>query len=251
MEGLSGPLTHLDLLAAQPAPDKKQRANRSRKGSDRVLPKNDSDAEGSFASLVSRDGLYFRVLSDPARHKMSPSQAGGPGSRNEGIWQAFRRPFNEVWDRVPRPDRQVFVDYWQRPPYRSASDGLSFTPPPSGHRPLIQVTDRAPLSPLLPVWSQLGHEMNFPVALVVEQPHRLPLVIARTLAQVFMLATRRHWRLVVSKIEEPLARWERSQGARVTEAARDERLDVLEAEYLRAHEAEVAQVLRRWGLQGP
>jgi hypothetical protein len=89
--------------------------------------------------------------------------------------------------------------------------------------------------------------MNFPIALVVEQPDRLPLVIARTLAQVHRFATRRHWRLVQEMIEEPLALWESQRGAEVSDAARDQKLDALEGEYVRRSEAELRELLGWWG----
>jgi hypothetical protein len=97
-----------------------------------------------------------------------------------------------------------------------------------------------------PVCHRLGDELHFPVALVLEHPERLPLEIARALAQCLRYATRRHWGLIQEKIEVPLTRWEKRQGV-VSDEARDRKLDQLEGDYLRAVESEVAQILRGWG----
>jgi len=114
---------------------------------------------------------------------------------------------------------------------------------------LIQILDARPWSPSYQISHKFGNVLDFPVSLVAGQSHRLAFQIARTLAQALRYATRAHWRLVNQLIERPLDRWERQQRARVTDTARNKKLDILEAEYLRAYESEMAQIIRRWGLE--
>jgi hypothetical protein len=51
--------------------------------------------------------------------------------------------------------------------------------------------------------------------------------------------------------EEPMDRWERRQGAKADDAAREAKLDRLERAYLRAYESALAQIVRAWGLDRP
>jgi hypothetical protein len=75
----------------------------------------------------------------------------------------------------------------------------------------------------------------------------LPVEIGLALAQVHRFATREHWGLVLSALEEPVARWEKRQ-KKVTEASRSKKWDELEAAFLRKHEAALNQLVRGWGL---
>jgi hypothetical protein len=246
MDGVPVFHTLLDFLADRPAPHGEGHARQARAGAGRV-PAESGGPGAPFVAPVERDRLFFRVVSASLRPGSPDAQGDGPGEWVEKVRRTFIHASTEVWGRLPGADRQVLLDYWQGRPYRSASDGLRFTPPPPGHRPLIQVTDRAPLSPSSPAWSNLGHELNFPAALVLEQPNGLAPVIARALAQVYRFASRRHWRLVLEAVEEPLALWEKQQGNEAGDAARDQKLDALEGEYLRRYEAELRELLGRWG----
>jgi hypothetical protein len=66
-----------------------------------------------------------------------------------------------------------------------------------------------------------------------------------------MFATRRHWGLYLELVEERMENWEKRHGKKADEAARERKLDVLEAAHLRAYDAELEQRLRGWGFDGP
>jgi hypothetical protein len=89
--------------------------------------------------------------------------------------------------------------------------------------------------------------LTFPASLVAEHPHQLPAVIARALAEALLHANRRHWALVETEIEGPLARWERRQGKRADDVRRGAKIDHLEAAHRRAYQREVTAVLAGWG----
>jgi hypothetical protein len=210
-------------------------------------PGGSTDWGKDYAALVEEDGLFVRVVpaSNPGWHR---PPACGTGAHLKAIREAFRHGFTDIWSLVSRhADRQRLLDYWNGPREPPLPSDRPVAPHP---RPLIQVID-AGLSPPAPsVCSKLGHQLDFPAALVLGQPDRLAGEIARALAQVLMLANRRHWRLIIDLIEDPLKRWERQQGRKVTDTARDQKLDELEAEYVGVYESEVAQILRRWEVEG-
>lgn len=189
----------------------------------------------SFTPLSEADGLYFRL---------SPTATPLPPARVTAVTDAFRLAFQSVWAGIPDDDRRRLRDYW-RTQKRLPSYDEPWPPPP--HRPLIQITDDEPWSHEYQVCRHFGAELNFPVSLVLEHSDRITSVIGRTLAQVFRLATRQHWGLYLELVEEPLARWEQHLGRKVTDAARDRKLDELEAEYFPVYESEMAELLRRWG----
>ena len=85
----------------------------------------------------------------------------------------------------------------------------------------------------------------------MDKPDRLEWEVARTLAQVHMLATRTHWRLVLEKLEEPMVAWERGAGADATEEEHRLKVDELEAAHLAAHNAQVAKIIAGWGAGQP
>jgi hypothetical protein len=172
------------------------------------------------------DGLVVRVLARPGR----------PRREIVLIQERFRAAFVGVWHRLPAADRLRLLRYWAD----RSDPGLRGSSSPS---PLIRVLDGAS-SALPPACDRLGHRLTFDAAAAVEQPDRLPLRIAHTLAQVYLLATRRHWALAVDLIEGPLGRWERRLGKKADDAARERKLDLLEAAHRRAYEAELQQRLR-------
>jgi hypothetical protein len=197
-----------------------------------------------YAALVEEDRLFVRVVARPHRPGPAPDAGAPPGA----VTAAFRAAFRAVWGRLPGPDRDRLRGYWDDPREPGLFADLPPTPRP---KPLIQVADADPRSPASQVCTRFGTALTFPAAVAAGPPDRLRYEIARALAQALRHATRAHWRLMNRVIEHPLARWEKRQRAGVTDAARDEKLDQLEAEYLRAYEAELAAIVRRWGIAPP
>ncbi len=185
--------------------------------------------------LVEQDDLFFRVIPgvrDALAHQDFDA---------DDVALTFRAAFTGVWERIPPADRQRLLVYWRHGPDSRSHE--------KKHGPLIQVVCQ-PTTPEV-VLARCGMEISFPATLVIGQPHRLLLEIARTLAQVYRLATREHWGLVLEQIEEPLQLWERHEGARATESQRDKLVKALEAEYLEKYEASVLKIVRAWRLGTP
>jgi len=155
----------------------------------------------------------------------------------------FRLAFQAAWDRIPRSAALLLVRFWNKPDPILPDDYIVPT-----CKPLIQIVDRLPSDQSC---TKFGHELTFPVTLMTQPPDCIAFEIARALAQVFHMANRRHWRLIQERIEQPLEAWEASQPKKITHAARDRKLDVLEAEYLRVYHAEMADLLRGWGFASP
>ncbi len=194
--------------------------------------------------LVEDDGLYFRVA-EPAGPASSTTHRRRTQERTRKAAAAFRRAFGTVWRRIGGADRQALMRYWRG----RGDDSLPVFPGPSSNAwTLIQLADGAPRADGAQPCDGLGAELTFPMSLAAEHPDRLPLEVARAVAAAWRYATRRHWRLVMEMIEDPLAAWEAGR-KRVTHAGRERKLDALEAAHLRACEAELAAVLRRWGFE--
>jgi hypothetical protein len=201
-------------------------------------------AAGQPRFLPLADRLFFRVV--PPAAPGQPPGADGAASI-QAVEDTFRTAFLAVWDAVTEPDKRTLLAYWR------AQEELAPHPypPPGPHlRPSLRVKDIDPPDDTYAIVSRLGHELTFPLAVVAERPDRLPLTIARALAQVHLHATRRHWGLALEIVEEPLARWERRMGQKTTDASRDAKIDRLEAAHRRAYEKEIAAILTRWGF-GP
>jgi hypothetical protein len=207
----------------------KQRRGRGAKGG----PHGKAAAGGRrYAALA--DGLVFRVVARPDR----------PRRDLQLIGERFRAAFTRAWDTIPEQDRWLLLRYWHDRPDTGRPVG-------AGPRPEIRVLDKVSCAPPPPACDRLGHRLTFDAAAAVEQPDRLPLRIAHTLAQVYLLASRKHWGLYLKMVEEPMERWERRQGKKADDAARERKLDLLEAAHRRAYEAELEQRLRAWGFDGP
>src|SRR5262249_27984395 len=147
------------------------------------------------------------------------------------VEERFRTAFARAWDTIPEQERRTILRYWHDRPDTGRPVG-------AGPRPEIRVLDRASCAPPPPACDRLGHRLTFAVAPADAPAGRLPLLIAHALAQVWMLATKRHWGLALEIIEEPLARWARRMGKRADDAARERKLDLLEAAHRRAYQAE-------------
>jgi hypothetical protein len=207
----------------------KQRRGRGAKGG----PHGKAAAGGRRYAALS-DGLVFRVV----------AQSDRPRREVALIEERFRAAFVRAWDGIPGQDRRRLLRYW-----RDQTD--AGRPLGTGPRPEIRVLDRVSCAPPPPACDRLGHRLTFAVASADEPAGRLPLLIAHALAQIWMLATKRHWKLYLEMIEEPLARWEKRQGKKADDAARERKLDLLEAVHRKAYEAELQQRLRAWGFAGP
>ena len=139
-------------------------------------------------------------------------------THTEAVVQAFRDAFTDIWNRIPESERLLILAYWHGPREPQRSSDPRWLPHP---KPLIQIVFHDHWMPAPPVCNKLGHELNFSACLVLEQPYDIRKEISQTLAKVLMLATRRRWTLTLKIIEEPLERWERQKGGRVTDASRD------------------------------
>jgi hypothetical protein len=180
------------------------------------------------------DGLAFRVVAQPGR----------PRRDDQLIEEHFRAAFVRIWEDIPEQDRRTLTRYWHDQPDTGRPGG-------AGPRPEIRVLDWASCAPPPPACDRLGHRLTFAVVPADEPAGRLPLLIARALAQAHLFATRRHWALAIDLIEEPLARWEKRRGKDADDAARERKLDLLEAAHRKAYEGELEQRLRAWGFADP
>jgi hypothetical protein len=240
---LGAPDTLIDCLGRQAVAAGEQHRDRGLGAKAKRLPPGKGPhREEGFASLVEEDHLYCRLLT-PIRSPGSPTFLA--------VERAFRDPFADLWrGRIPEHDRGTLLGYWRgRPPGVRIEDYCAKPWSPC-YRPLIRVVGAGSALPRDALCDRLGFEMTFSTRLVLEHPNRLPYEITRVLAAAFLYASRRHWGLIQELIERPLERWERQQGARATGAARDRKLDALEAEYLRVSGIEMEQILRRWGVEG-
>ena len=186
--------------------------------------------------LVEEDGLCFRVTAGVrgglARHDFDPVAVAG----------GFRAAFVGVWEKLPPADRRRMLAYWRR---GGESLPLASRARDEQPAPLIRVVCGA--EPPDDVIARCGMEISFPASLVLGQPHELVGEVARALAGVHRYVSREHWGLILAVIEEPFDLWERGQGADAADDRREEKLDELEAEYLRRFTARIDQIIVLWG----
>jgi hypothetical protein len=116
---------------------------------------------------------------------------------------------------------------------------------------MILVVGAGSLLPTHVEFAEVGYKLTFPATVISAKPHLVSCEIARTLAQVYRVATREHWSLIEERFNAPLDRWERKYGASASDAARETKEKVVEARYLKLFEAHVAQIVRRWGIGEP
>jgi hypothetical protein len=236
------PPTIFDLVgshSSQPqAPAKKGRTQKQSNDVRRPDP--------SFRDLVREDALFFRVVSGPHRTPPSHPAQGTTASLIAAVEEAFSKCFQSVWSRLPALERQRLLGYW-RGEIGRVWNGDGF--PPLQHRPVIEVYLDAAGEQL--GWDWAATQLTFSAALVLDQPERLPLVIAHTLAVVHLFATRQYTSLLLEKFYGPLESWEQERGGDFTDAEYDAIQDTLGEEYQRAYEAEIMELLRRWNFGEP
>jgi hypothetical protein len=211
---------------------RQRREAQARQGGAHASPVRPADEVARWQALVEEDRLFVHVPARPAHP--GAGRAPAEGSAVAPV-ESFRAAFVEVWARIPESDRQALLAYWRAD--RSAAP----------HRPLIRLVhpERGARRPR--ACGRLGHELTFRLAPVLARPRRARRVIARALALAHRYATCQHWKLVLDKVEGPMAAWERRYGQRATEADRDARHRQLTKAYLVADEAEVQTLLRGWG----
>lgn len=202
--------------------------------------KRGSGPEG-FLPLVSEDQLFFRTV--PHSSTSTSGLLDSAGTAEAVIAEAFRTAFGRVWRGIPPQDRQRLLDHWRRGPHPTMVDR-----PLSWYRwPLIQLSSAGSLSSTGA--SRLcGHAFDFAVSQGEESTDHLRLVIAKTVGEVFRKVTGEHWRLVMSLIEQPYTLWERKQRANVSDARCQMMWDRHCEKFLLRHEAEVHQLMCRWGV---
>jgi hypothetical protein len=178
--------------------------------------------------------LVFRVVARPDR----------PRRDLQLIGEHFRAAFARAWDTIPEQERRTLLRFWHDRPDTGRPVG-------AGPRPEIRVLDRVSCASPPPACDRLGHRLTFAVAPADAPADRLPLLIAHALARVHMFATRRHWDVYLKMVETPMELWEKRQGKKADDAARERKLDLLEAAHRKAYEAELQQRLRAWGFDSP
>ena len=202
----------------------------------------------NYAALAEEEGLFVHipaVLTIPG----SPGRpSGGLGARGRSVVETFQQSFCDLWDRIPELDRQRLFEYWRNPQDPYTFSNRYGVPHP---KPWIRLVEGDVSSPSFRSCDMCGYQLDFPISLVLGQPQHLYRQIARTLAQVFLFVNRRHWKLMNDLVETPYERWEHEKGSRATEAACDKKWDALLAEYTRACEPELAQILHGWGGETP
>lgn len=200
-------------------------------------PYAESAPEG-FLDLVATDCLYFRMSQavGDGRPRRPTSSATAAFAESQ---QAFREAFRSVWRRLPVTDRCQIRQYWDEPDELRLSSDLP--------RPLIEINCVGETASTF-TCSHFGHWLHFRVGTSESPANDLHSVIARSLAQIYRLAIREHWALLIAEIEDPVTLWEQSQ-RKFTFSQRERQLDVFEAAYLQKYEAEIGQLLMRWGFK--
>jgi hypothetical protein len=233
---LSSPVGLFDYVQDRLAAARRQAASRGRRRRKGDDPHADPDAD---FLLVQKDRLFVRVAPMPG-----PRQVEVTADQAAAMAHTFGEAFRAVWAAIPAADRRCMLDYWRGP--RPFPWDLNLGPPPR-HIPVIQILlDPGPGPLTAAVCAELGFELTFPDALIVDEPDRLPGEIVRVLLQTHRYASGRHWELNWDMIEEPLEQWEQEQGGDASDEARDRKRDGLEEAFLRVHHAEVAELLTRW-----
>lgn len=208
--------------------------------------------------LVEEDELFFTVvLPKYRRNSLTAKNCDRDGL--PAIGKTFFETFNQVWQQIHRADRFVILRHWHEPVVRRY---FPFRPP------LIQVIDtRFPL-PKEARFQESGNRLDFCGTLIREHRDCLPGEIAATLADVHLVASGEHWRLVTKYLEDPMKDWEallenhflhdvsaenfddpdddECHHFEIIEAASEEKYSELTAEFLRHYRVAIATILERW-----
>jgi hypothetical protein len=219
-------------VPGDPAP--KHSARRPRRGASRPRGEAASDwLPECHLPLVEEDRLAFRIL---------PAVPGRPPP--PGLAEKFRDAYAAAWRRVPAEARDLLLAYW-------AGRGLPWpgddprSPPPS---PLVQVRESSP-PPHAPDVTRFGRQLAFPAALA-RDPGRFRDAVALALAHVYRMANRRHFRMALELLEDPMQAWESGLGAGATEEETDAMWALLQARFLLEQKVAVGALLDSWGFGG-
>ena len=121
-------------------------------------PPSPADGRQRYRMLVEKDGLCFRVLCRAMPGLPGP-EAAAMAKRTDALADSFRAAFNDVWGRVPEPDRATLLAHWreQRPTL------LRHHPCPlRAHCPRIWLVQRRRRSSTLPLFCQSGAVLHIP-----------------------------------------------------------------------------------------
>ena len=232
----------LTMLAGKPAAMQQQPTPQRPKGTEKRAPtKKAIDPRHEFSTLV-KDKLYYQV----ALSRFDGKTSDAPSTLVETAKGVFVGAFNEVWDRLPELDQYRLLDTWHHPP----REVFFLEATPLHPRPLIRIVDVGEWTPAYHASELLGHELSFPIALILHHSYRLRFEIARALATAHPSTTRLHWHLMRTTLFQPLDEWEEAQ-ATVTDAAYDQKLAELEGQCMKEHKKHVAQLLTAWGIEEP
>jgi hypothetical protein len=215
------------------------RGRRSRPSPPRgLLPAADYPAQG-LMPLVERDRLFFRFVHE---NRQVPASTSSSQSSATDVATAFRVAFEQTWNGIPDDDQVRILIQWRQSDwydyYRAHGEELLC-------RPLIQIVDNLP-GDKRRICTKYGIELNFPADGLAQPTNRVRHLIARTLAEVYLIATGEYFRLDEALVDRPLMRWEEAEGSEVTEAAWDLQQAALIADFDVKYEAAQAELLRRW-----
>jgi hypothetical protein len=239
MDGFSKRLARFPFYEKDTLP--KGRGRRSRPSPPRgLLAATDYAAQG-LVPLVDRDRLFFRVVHGKENRQFSASTSSSQSSTTD-LATAFRVAFEKTWNCIPDGDQVRILIQWRQSGwydyYRQHGEDLLC-------RPLIQIVDNLP-GDKRRICTKYGIELNFPADALTQSTDRVRHLIARTLAEVYLIATGEYYRLDEQLVDKPLTRWEEAEGSAVTEAAWDLQQAALVANFDIQYEAALAEQLRRW-----
>lgn len=224
-----------------------RRRLRPRSASDQVSRAPAQGADDILRPLVLEDGLVFGIGCDIGTWGAIERQVPVSHALVERIEKTFRPAFAAVWKAIPPDEQSRLLTHWREEPiYRLGGRRGGPTCP----RPLILIDleDASSSNGNSEGVESCGRILSFPAALTKGKPQLLQSAISRALATTYRLATREHWGLLLSIVEEPLERWQRRQKKPVGEAAIDRKAKPLERAYLKQVEAALDGINARWGL---
>lgn len=214
------------------------------------LTKPPAPAANDLLALVPEDGLVFAIGCDIGCITGAVErQVSVPHALAERIEATFRPAFAAIWKRIPAEEQSLLMAYWREEPCHRVGGRRGG---PSCPRPLILIDIESA------TFAHDNHEgvesfgrvLSFPASLTKGDPQVLQSIIGRALAIAYRFATREHWGLLLSVVDEPLERWQRRQKRPVSDALVDRKAKPLEQAYRAQVAAAIDGVLGRWGLTG-
>lgn len=198
--------------------------------------------------LVPEDGLVFAIGCDIGCITGAVErQVSVPHALAERIEATFRPAFAAIWKRIPAEEQSLLMAYWCEEPCHRVGGRRGG---PSCPRPLILIDIESAnfAQDNREGVESFGRVLSFPSSLTKGEPQFLQSTIGRALAIAYRFATREHWGLLLSVVDEPLERWQQRQKRPVSDALVDRKAKPLEREYLKQVETALDGILCRWGL---